>query len=224
MNECISPVQSPVSGTHAHSLPDADGNKFVGNAVAPGVKVKEVLRKKFSWKSFPELEAYLIDNRNQYLEYSNQLNYTKAQKLYNNNLTQGLLDLAAKEGYIFEGFTFPAVRDRIRCFYKSKLCTHSAKLEVSVYLPQPTDSLLFTISLFCRFRAGCQKEEAIEAAEASLQRRCSRRCLLVLSNKTYTQDLQKKRFWTECNCTLTASSGLAINFAQVSDNIMVPRS
>jgi hypothetical protein len=29
------------------------------------------------------------------------------------------LQLAANEGYVLEEFTFAAVRDRIRCFYKS---------------------------------------------------------------------------------------------------------
>jgi hypothetical protein len=91
----------------------------VGRTLHDGVVYKGTLRKKFSWKSFPELETYLIDHRAQYLEYSASLNYTKAQKIYNNKLTQGLLDLAAAEGYTFEGFSFAAVRDRIRCFYKS---------------------------------------------------------------------------------------------------------
>jgi hypothetical protein len=94
--------------------------KLVGDTLKEGISVRGILRKKFSWKSFPELESYLIENRPKYLEYSNALNYTKAQKIYNNELTQGLLDRAAETGYIFEGFTFAAVRDRIRCFYKSK--------------------------------------------------------------------------------------------------------
>lgn len=94
-------------------------SKFVLSRVDGTNKVKDVLRKKFSWKSFPELEQYLIDNRSQYLQFSNQLNYTAEQKRYNNKLTQGLLDLASEEGYVFEGFTFAAVRDRIRCYYKS---------------------------------------------------------------------------------------------------------
>ena len=94
-------------------------HKYVGETVAHNVKVRDVLRKKFSWKSFPELEIYLINHRKQYLECSNAMNYTKAQKNYNNELTQGLLKLAANEGYVFEEFTFAAVRDRIRCFYKS---------------------------------------------------------------------------------------------------------
>lgn len=93
--------------------------KFVGETLPKDVTPVDVLRKKFSWKSFPQLEAYLVEHREQYLQYSNSLNYTKAQKIYNNKLTQGLLEVAAQHGYIFEGFTFAAVRDRIRCFYKS---------------------------------------------------------------------------------------------------------
>lgn len=123
-----SPPTSPVSsnsspkitvGDSSDHCDDQNNSKFVGTQVSFEDKVRDVLRKKFSWKSFPELERYLIENRVQYLQYSNQLNYTAEQKRYNNRLTQGLLDLAAEEGYLFEGFTFAAVRDRIRCYYKS---------------------------------------------------------------------------------------------------------
>jgi hypothetical protein len=81
--------------------------------------LRGVLRKKYAWREFPELEGYLIQNREQYLSFSSQLNYTAEQKRYNNHLTQGLLDLAAESGYRFEGFTFAMIRDRIRCYYKS---------------------------------------------------------------------------------------------------------
>lgn len=64
-------------------VPSPPFNKdFVGDTLPDGVELKFVLRKKFSWKSFPKLENYLLDHRQQYLEYSNSLNYTKAQKDY----------------------------------------------------------------------------------------------------------------------------------------------
>mmetsp|Transcript_58873 Transcript_58873/g.157371 ORF Transcript_58873/g.157371 Transcript_58873/m.157371 type:complete len:314 (+) Transcript_58873:162-1103(+) len=106
-------------------VPHKPSANLVGITTAHGRSVKGVLRRKFSWKNFPELETYLIDNRQQYLQYSSQLNYTSEQKRYNNRLTQGLLDLAAEEGYVFEDFTFAAIRDRIRCYYKS--CVQAAK-------------------------------------------------------------------------------------------------
>ncbi|KAL9187795.1 hypothetical protein ACHAXT_006173 [Thalassiosira profunda] len=79
-----------------------------------------VLRKKFSWRNYPELEEYLIANRTDYLRHS-ALNYTAEQKHFNNRLTEGLLELAAKLNYVFDEtcFNFVAVRDRIRCYYKS---------------------------------------------------------------------------------------------------------
>lgn len=92
---------------------------FVGDETADGVEVRAVLRKKFSWKQFPELETYLVEHREQYLQFSSMMNYTSDQKRYNNKLTQGLLELAAEHGYVFEEFTFPMIRDRIRCYYKS---------------------------------------------------------------------------------------------------------
>eukprot|EP00956_Cyclotella_meneghiniana_P005951 scaffold7775_cov61-Cyclotella_meneghiniana.AAC.22 len=79
-----------------------------------------ILRKKFSWRNYPELEEYLIANRTEYLRHS-ALNYTAEQKHFNNRLTEGLLELAARHNYIFDEtcFNFVAVRDRIRCYYKS---------------------------------------------------------------------------------------------------------
>jgi hypothetical protein len=66
------------------------------------------------------LEAFLIDNREEYLHFS-ALNYTIQQKQYNNNLTCQLLELATQHGYLFDvaEFSFVTVRDRIRCYFKS---------------------------------------------------------------------------------------------------------
>mmetsp|Transcript_58165 Transcript_58165/g.142205 ORF Transcript_58165/g.142205 Transcript_58165/m.142205 type:complete len:358 (+) Transcript_58165:719-1792(+) len=92
---------------------------FVGQATKPGVPYRATLRKKFSWKQYPELEQYLIENQEEYFEYSLK-NYTAEQRKYNNRLTNGLLDLATSLGYVFEDFTFPMIRDRLRCYYKSR--------------------------------------------------------------------------------------------------------
>lgn len=76
--------------------------------------------KKFSWKAYPELEEFLIDNREEYLSYSAR-NYTIEQRDYNNRLTSRLLEHAEASGYptLFENCAFSAVRDRIRSYYKS---------------------------------------------------------------------------------------------------------
>uniref|UniRef100_A0A7S4RFB7 Uncharacterized protein n=1 Tax=Ditylum brightwellii TaxID=49249 RepID=A0A7S4RFB7_9STRA len=83
-------------------------------------QVKTILKRKFSWKNYPELEAFLIANREEYLRHS-ALNYTVQQKQYNNRLTEQLLELAAEHGYVFDesAFSFVTVRDRIRCYFKS---------------------------------------------------------------------------------------------------------
>lgn len=85
-----------------------------------GTPIKKIGRKKFSWKCYPELEQFLITNRDEYLRHS-ALNYTVQQKQYNNRLTDELLELATRHGYIFDTqeFSFVTVRDRIRCYYKS---------------------------------------------------------------------------------------------------------
>jgi hypothetical protein len=53
------------------------------------------------------------------------MNYTAEQKQYNNWLTERLLEVAARHNYVFdpEEFNFVAVRDRIRCYYKSYVQT-----------------------------------------------------------------------------------------------------
>lgn len=90
----------------------------------PHLEEKTVLRKKFSWKHYPELERFLIANRDEYLKHSS-MNYTAEQKQYNNWLTERLLEVAAEHHYAFdpEDFNFVAIRDRIRCYYKSYVQT-----------------------------------------------------------------------------------------------------
>jgi len=90
------------------------------HSIATGITIKKILRKKFSWKNYPELEAFLVANREEYLRHS-ALNYTVQQKQYNNRLTERLLELAADHGYVFDDadFSFVTVRDRIRCYFKS---------------------------------------------------------------------------------------------------------
>jgi hypothetical protein len=96
-------------------------------------KTRAVLRKKFSWKHYPELETFLIDNREEYLRHS-ALNYTMEQKNYNNNLTHDLIALANSSGYVFdEAFTFVMIRDRIRCYFKSYVQSRKKKGAVIGY-------------------------------------------------------------------------------------------
>lgn len=97
-----------------HTFGRANKKKFVGTSTKDGIPVVAVLRLKFSWKSFPELEQFLIGHRAKYLQFSSEHNYTRNQKAYNNKLTQDLIVLATASGYVFEGFTFAAIRDRIR--------------------------------------------------------------------------------------------------------------
>jgi hypothetical protein len=66
----------------------------------------------------------LIENRDDYLRHSSK-NYTAEQKQYNNRLTEELLEVAEQYHYVFdpEEFNFVAIRDRIRCYYKSYVQT-----------------------------------------------------------------------------------------------------
>jgi len=100
----------------------------------PDKKLKLILRKKFSWKNYPELEEFLIANREEYLRHST-LNYTMQQKKYNNKLTERMIQLAAEHGYAFDetDFSFVTVRDRIRCYYKSYVQSMKKKGKVIGY-------------------------------------------------------------------------------------------
>jgi len=71
-----------------------------------------------------QLERFLIANRGEYLQHSSQ-NYTLQQKQYNNWLTDRLIELATNYNYVFDSndFSYVAIRDRIRCYYKSYVQT-----------------------------------------------------------------------------------------------------
>jgi hypothetical protein len=115
------PVQGDYSLSPYHLLPynNRMSRPEAHHQELMGVK-KTILRRKCAWKNYPELEKFLIENREEYLMHSAK-NYTIEQKQYNNRLTEKLLEVAAKHNYIFDpnDFNFVAVRDRIRCYYKS---------------------------------------------------------------------------------------------------------
>lgn len=71
-----------------------------------------------------QLERFLIANRDEYLKHSSK-NYTLEQKQYNNWLTERLIEVAGEHNYVFdpEAFNFVAIRDRVRCYYKSYVQT-----------------------------------------------------------------------------------------------------
>jgi len=112
--------------------------------------LKFILRKKFSWKNYPVLEAFLVANRGEYLRHS-ALNYTMQQKNYNNRLTERLLEIASENGYIFDEdvFSFVTVRDRIRCYFKSYVQSRKKRGVIIGYAAR---------------RAGLMSEKEIEAS------------------------------------------------------------
>ena len=76
-----------------------------------------ILQKNFFFRDYHELEDYLLSNRTEYLESKGNTE----QRNYTNNLTKGLLELAAKLNYVFDEscFDFVAVRKRVVSFYNS---------------------------------------------------------------------------------------------------------
>ena len=89
---------------------------------------------KWAWRDFPELEAFLVAHRDEYLRHSAR-NYTPEQKEYNNNLTVQLLAVAGESGYVFHSgdFDFVSIRDRIRCYYKSYVQANKKKGRIVSY-------------------------------------------------------------------------------------------
>ena len=124
-----------------------------------------ILRRKFSWRHYPVLERFLIANRTEYLRHS-AMNYTSAQKKFNNKLTERTIKLATRHGYEFDAheFKFNDIRDRIRCYYKVKslhyyITSHSfivciLTLPRTVLCPIHEEKRscgeVLTIILFCR--------------------------------------------------------------------------
>ena len=129
----------------------------------PHLEEKTVLRKKFSWKHYPELERFLIANRDEYLKHSNR-NYTAEQKQYNNWLTERLLEVAAEHHYAFdpEDFNFVAIRDRIRCYYKSYVQT-ARKRGLSLPSSKPSSDTPATKKAKKNSDEGSDKDKAAEA-------------------------------------------------------------
>ena len=76
-----------------------------------------ILQKNFFFRDYNELEDYLLSNRMEYLESKGNTE----QRNYTNNLTKGLLELAAKLNYVFDEscFNFVSVRKRVVGFYNS---------------------------------------------------------------------------------------------------------
>mmetsp|Transcript_5269 Transcript_5269/g.11526 ORF Transcript_5269/g.11526 Transcript_5269/m.11526 type:complete len:1060 (-) Transcript_5269:83-3262(-) len=91
---------------------------------------------KWAWKDYPELEAFLVTNRDEYLRHS-AMRYTPQQKQFNNHLTDRLLALAHRHNYVFhsDDFDFTAIRDRIRCYYKSYVQSNKKKGLIVSYPP-----------------------------------------------------------------------------------------
>ena len=93
-----------------------------------------ITRSKWAWRDYPELEAFLVESRENYLQHS-AMNYTQEQKEFNNKLTERLLQVAFENGYIFHAndFDFVTVRDRIRCYYKSYVQANKKKGKIVSY-------------------------------------------------------------------------------------------
>lgn len=78
-----------------------------------------IILPKFFWNEYPKLETLLFDEMPRY--YANQFQ-SKQQQAYNIDLVKRMRVNAKELGYSFkENFDDKRLRDRIRCFYKTRI-------------------------------------------------------------------------------------------------------
>lgn len=90
------------------------------------------ISKRFSWTFYPELEEFLIKNRNEFLSYSSTKNYTTEQRDYNNQLTSRFISHAKDTGYydvLLADMAFTEIRNKVRSYYKSYIQSYKRQQE-----------------------------------------------------------------------------------------------
>ena len=84
-----------------------------------------------------ELKRFLIENREEFLAYSSNKNYTTEQRHYNNRLTTRFLCHAKTKtpghyDLVWKGMAFTDVRNKIRCYYKGYVQSKKRRHQIRV--------------------------------------------------------------------------------------------
>ena len=118
-----------------------------------------VISEGFFWRDYPVLERILFENMEDYYRASNNRHHTKHQQSFNTMLVDLITNEAQKHGLTFEyDMDEKKLRDRIRCFYKTRKCSSTVVLSRSLPFYSP-----------CHFRPSKCKETPYHHAETSNQ-------------------------------------------------------
>jgi hypothetical protein len=85
----------------------------------------------FVWRNYPLLQQVLLQNMDQYYHWSKSKERKKDAMIFNDQLTKLVRETAFNHGYSFcaELQTHKALRDRIRCFYKTHVQNSKKRLD-----------------------------------------------------------------------------------------------
>lgn len=89
----------------------------------------------FQWSQFPPLEKLLRSHMEEYYELSIEVCQSILQQEFNNKLVHKVQEMASFYGWKFD-FTFKALRDRVRCYFKTHI--QNAKKRLKTMTKNPT--------------------------------------------------------------------------------------
>eukprot|EP00979_Chaetoceros_neogracilis_P000444 scaffold107_cov269-Chaetoceros_neogracile.AAC.36 len=89
----------------------------------------------FQWSQFPPLEKLLRSHMEEYYELSIEVCQSILQQEFNNKLVHKVQEMATFYGWEF-AFTFKALRDRVRCYFKTHI--QNAKKRLKTMTKNPT--------------------------------------------------------------------------------------
>jgi len=89
----------------------------------------------FQWSQFPPLEKLLRSHMEEYYELSIEVCQSILQQEFNNKLVHKVQEMASFYGWEF-AFTFKALRDRVRCYFKTHI--QNAKKRLKTMTKNPT--------------------------------------------------------------------------------------
>jgi len=97
-----------------------------------------IISESFNWGDFPALENILRAHMREYYDLSTNKRQSKAQQNFNNKLVDLVRTEASNRGWVLDSETFDSkkIRDRIRCFFKTRIQNAKKRLNTMLRNPQ----------------------------------------------------------------------------------------